>query len=82
MPNGTYGGVRGRETKVIGGKLQESFVFLLLDLRGSFAKRSRATLYASDEVRVTPNNSEVAATIAKLLPLSSSDASLTVTCCH
>ena len=31
MPNGTYGGVRGRETKVIGGKLQESFVFLLLD---------------------------------------------------
>ena len=32
MPNGTYGGVRGRETKVIGGKFQESFVFLLLDL--------------------------------------------------
>ena len=32
MPNGTYGGVRGRETKEIGGKLQESFVFLLLDL--------------------------------------------------
>ena len=31
MPNGTYGGVRGRETKEIGGKLQESFVFLLLD---------------------------------------------------
>ena len=31
MPNGTYGGVRGRETEVIGGKLQESFVFLLLD---------------------------------------------------
>ena len=31
MPNGTYGGVRGRETKVIGGKFQESFVFLLLD---------------------------------------------------
>ena len=33
MPNGTYGGVRGRETKVIGGKLQESFVLLLLDVR-------------------------------------------------
>ena len=33
MPNGTYGGVRGRETKEIGGKLQESFVFLLLDSR-------------------------------------------------
>ena len=35
MPNGTYGGVRGRETKVIGGKLQESFVFLLLDFIGA-----------------------------------------------
>ena len=31
MPNGTYGGVRGRETKEIGGILRESFVFLLLD---------------------------------------------------
>ena len=31
MPNGTYGG-RGRKTKEIGGKLRESFVFLLLDL--------------------------------------------------
>ena len=29
MPNGTYGGVRGRKTKV-GGKLT-TFVFLLLD---------------------------------------------------
>ena len=32
MPNGTYGGVRGRKTKEIGGKLRKSFVFLLLDL--------------------------------------------------
>ena len=31
MPNGTYGGVRGRKTKEIGGKLRKSFVFLLLD---------------------------------------------------
>ena len=33
MPNGTYGGVRGRKTKEIGGKLRKSFVFLLLDLK-------------------------------------------------
>ena len=31
MPNGTYGGVRGRKTKEVGGKLRKSFVFLLLD---------------------------------------------------
>ena len=31
MPNGTYGGVRGRKTKEIGGNLRKSFVFLLLD---------------------------------------------------
>ena len=33
MPNGTYGGVRGRKTKV-GGKLT-TFVFLLLDFSNS-----------------------------------------------
>ena len=43
MPNGTYGGVRGRETKEIGGKLQESFVFLLLDFL------SKSSIFAGEE---------------------------------
>ena len=36
MPNGTYGGVRGRKTKV-GGKLT-TFVFLLLDYHNCAAR--------------------------------------------
>ena len=38
MPNGTYGGVRGRKTKV-GGKLT-TFVFLLLYLLKSIGRNS------------------------------------------
>ena len=39
MPNGTYGGVRGRKTKEIGGKLLKSFVFLLLDYSNNLTNR-------------------------------------------
>ena len=49
MPNGTYGGVRGRKTKEIGGKLRKSFVFLLLDL--SFALFSEPIPAFSSSVR-------------------------------
>ena len=41
MPNGTYGGVRGRKTKV-GGKLT-TFVFLLLDFFLCFLRRRLRT---------------------------------------
>ena len=53
MPNGTYGGVRGRETKVIGGKLQESFVFLLLDLLGLGRPKAPAPFSSSMTLRGT-----------------------------
>ena len=46
MPNGTYGGVRGRKTKEIGGKLRKSFVFLLLDFAYHIRTTKTFAIYA------------------------------------
>ena len=75
MPNGTYGGVRGRKTKV-GGKLT-TFGFLLLDFRRSPSFQNSLEYVSDTDLELVALPDNVTATlveVGKATVISDSDA--------